>query len=41
VPFKKLVPKAGLKSPFEEGTIAAITPEVEKYLDGLDKTKIH
>ena len=40
VPFKKLVPQSGLKSPFEDGTIAAITPALEKYLDGLDKSKI-
>ncbi len=40
LPFKQLVPKAGLKSPFVNGTIAAVTPEMEKYLDGLDKSKI-
>ncbi|NLD33675.1 MAG: M3 family oligoendopeptidase [Clostridiales bacterium] len=40
VPFKKLVPQSGLKSPFEDGTIAQITPALEKYLDGLDKSKI-
>ncbi len=39
-PFKKLAPMVGLKSPFEEGTIAEITPELEKYLDSLDKSKI-
>ncbi len=41
VPFKKLVPEAGLKSPFEAGSIAQVTPEIEKYLDSLDKSKIH
>ncbi|HSK68240.1 MAG TPA: M3 family oligoendopeptidase [Candidatus Limnocylindria bacterium] len=40
VPFKKLVPESGLRSPFEPGAIAQITPELEKYLDGLDKSKI-
>ncbi len=40
VPFKKLVPQSGLKSPFEDGTIAEITPALEQYLDGLDKSKI-
>ncbi len=39
-PFKKLAPKSGLKSPFESGTIAAVTPALEEYLDGLDKSKI-
>ncbi|PKK39449.1 Oligoendopeptidase F [Clostridiaceae bacterium JG1575] len=39
-PFKKLVPDAGLKSPFEPGTIASITPELERYLEGLDYSKI-
>jgi M3 family oligoendopeptidase len=40
IPFKQLVPESGLLSPFVDGTIARITPELEKYLDGLDKTKI-
>ena len=40
VPFKKLVPQVGLKSPFEDGTIAQITPALEAYLDSLDKSKI-
>ena len=40
IPFKKLAPKSGLKSPFEAGTIAAVTPALEVYLDGLDKSKI-
>lgn len=40
VPFKKLVPQSGMKSPFEDGTIAQITPALEQYLDGLDKSKI-
>lgn len=40
VPFKQLAPKSGLNSPFVEGTIAKLTPELEKYMDGLDKSKI-
>ena len=40
LPFKKLVPQSGLMSPFEEGTIAKITPALEYYLDGLDKNQI-
>ncbi|MPN56286.1 hypothetical protein SDC9_203972 [bioreactor metagenome] len=40
IPFKKLAPKSGLKSPFEAGTIAAVTPALEAYLDSLDKSKI-
>lgn len=40
LPFKQLVPEAGLVSPFEAGTIAKITPELEAYLDSLDKSKI-
>ncbi|MGI6233955.1 MAG: M3 family oligoendopeptidase [Christensenellales bacterium] len=40
VPFKELVPAAGLESPFEDGAIAQITPQLEAYLDGLDKSKI-
>ncbi len=40
VPFKKLVPESGMQSPFEPGAIAKITPELERYLDSLDKTKI-
>lgn len=41
IPFKQLVPKAGMKSPFEEGTIAGIIPALEAYLNSLDKSKIH
>ena len=41
VPFKQLVPQSGMTSPFEPGTIAGITPALEAYLDGLDKSKIH
>lgn len=41
VPFKQLVPKSGLKSPFEPGTIAQITPGLEDYLNSLDKSQIH
>ncbi len=40
LPFKQLVPKAGLKSPFVNGTIAEVTPALEKFLDWLDKSKI-
>ncbi len=40
VPFKKLAVEAGLKNPFEHGTIAAITPPLEAFLDSLDKSKI-
>lgn len=40
LPFKKLAPKSGLRSPFEAGAIASVTPALEKYLDGLDKSKI-
>lgn len=40
IPFKELAPKVGLKSPFIDGTIAEITPELEKYMDSLDKSKI-
>jgi len=39
-PFKQLVPKSGMKSPFEEGAIAGIIPALESYLDGLDKSRI-
>ena len=39
-PFKQLVPKSGLDSPFEEGSIAKITPALEEYLDSLDKSHI-
>ena len=41
VPFKQLVPKSGLESPFVDGTIANITPALERYLDSLDKSQIH
>ena len=40
VPFKQLVPKSGLESPFVDGTIAKVTPGLEHYMDSLDKTKI-
>ncbi len=40
LPFRKLAPEAGLPDPFLPGTIAAVTPELEQYLDGLDKSKI-
>ncbi len=38
-PFKQLVPKSGMKSPFEEGAIAGI-PALESYLDGLELSRI-
>ncbi|HPY95149.1 MAG TPA: M3 family oligoendopeptidase [Clostridia bacterium] len=41
LPFKQLVPKSGLKNPFEPGTIAQVTPALEQYMDSLDKSKIH
>lgn len=40
VPFKQLLKECGLQNPFEEGTIAQITPALEAYLDSLDKTQI-
>ena len=40
VPFEELLKECGLKSPFEEGTIAAITPGLESYLESLDKSQI-
>ena len=39
-PFKQLVPESGLLSPFDEGTIAKIIPELEEYLESLDYSKI-
>lgn len=41
IPFKQLVPASGLESPFEDGTIAKLTPQLETYLDGLDRSRIH
>lgn len=40
LPFKQLVPKHGLLSPFEEGTIAKLIPSLEAYLSSLDHSKI-
>ena len=40
VPFKKMMPMVGMQSPFEPGVIAGITPALETYLDGLDKSRI-
>lgn len=40
VPFKALVGEAGLDDPFKAGTIAAVTPVLETYLDSLDQTRI-
>ncbi|MDD3573109.1 MAG: M3 family oligoendopeptidase [Eubacteriales bacterium] len=41
IPFTALLKECGLNNPFEPGTIARITPELEAYMDGLDKSKIH
>ncbi|MBF0714727.1 M3 family oligoendopeptidase [Gemelliphila palaticanis] len=38
-PFLELVKEANLENPFVDGTIANITPELEKYLDSVDTTK--
>lgn len=38
-PFLELVKEANLENPFVDGTIANITPELEKYLDSVDATK--
>ena len=40
VPFTELVKECGLDNPFEDGTIAKITPKLEQYLDSLDKSQI-
>lgn len=40
VPFTELSKLCGLKNPFVEGSISSITPELEKYMAGLDKSKI-
>ncbi len=40
VPFTELLKECGLNNPFEDGTIAKITPTLEHFLDGLDKTKV-
>lgn len=40
VPFTELAQVCGLKNPFKEGCIASITPALEKFMDGLDKSKI-
>ena len=37
--FLKLVELAGLKSPFEDGTIEEVVAKVEAYLDGVDDRK--
>lgn len=39
-PFKALVKACGLKDPFEQGTLQALIPELEAYLDSLDKSLI-
>lgn len=40
LPFKELLPAAGLKNPFEPGAIKALIPGIEAYLDSLDQEKI-
>lgn len=40
MPFKRLARECGLMSPFEDGCIAKVIPELEAYMDGLDKSKI-
>lgn len=37
---KEAIKEAGLESPFEEGTISKIIPQLKEYLDSLDKEKI-
>lgn len=39
-PFKQLVVDSGLKDPFKDGTIAAITPALQEYMVSLDRSKI-
>ncbi|MGI6687273.1 MAG: M3 family oligoendopeptidase [Christensenellales bacterium] len=41
MPFTELLHECGLDNPFRPGTIAKITPELEKFMDGLDQAKIH
>lgn len=38
--FLDLVKIANLKNPFEEGTIASVTPAMEEYLDSIDDSKL-
>ena len=40
VPFKQLVPRSGMESPFIPGTIAKLIPALETYMGSLDKSKI-
>lgn len=40
LPTKEILKEVGLESPFEEGTIAKITPQLRKYLESLDMEKI-
>lgn len=40
MPFKRLARECGLMSPFEDGCIAKVIPELEAYMDGLDKSRI-
>lgn len=37
---KGLIKETGLVLPFEDGSISALIPKLEKYLDSLDKSKI-
>lgn len=40
VAFKQLVPASGLRSPFDDGTIAALIPEIESYLATIDHANL-
>ena len=40
LPTKEILKEVGLESPFEEGTISKITPQLRKYLESLDMEKI-
>ncbi|MFU8786843.1 MAG: M3 family oligoendopeptidase [Candidatus Izemoplasmataceae bacterium] len=39
-PFVGLIKLAGLKNPFEDGTIAKTVPKIKAYLDSVDDTKL-
>ncbi|UTC91615.1 M3 family oligoendopeptidase [Treponema denticola] len=40
LPFLELLKLANLKNPFEEGCIASVTPECEKWLNSIDDSKL-
>ena len=40
LPFLALLKLANLKNPFEEGCIASVAPECEKWLDAVDDAKL-